>query len=113
MRTNRQLAAISAFFLAVASPHLAAEENTAPSIECKPRPGYHLCEAQFQGEGLEHEWSVTGDLALNLASGPLASIRCQDGQSGALWLQTRGPQGQARVCVKIECGAESTPTCKG
>lgn len=113
MRTNRQLAAISAFILAAASPHLAAEENTAATIECEARPGYYLCEARSEGHGLEHEWSVTGDLALNLASGPMASIRCQDGQSGTLWLQTRGPESQASVCVEIECGAESTPVCKG
>lgn len=113
MRTYRHLAAIPAFILTVASPHSTAEENTATSIECEARPGYYLCEARSQTKGLEHDWHVTGDLAINLASGPMASVRCQDGQSGALWLQTRGPKGQASVCVEIECGAESTPTCKG
>jgi hypothetical protein len=113
MRTNRHLALISAVILAATSSRSAATEDTTPTIECQARPGYHLCQARSEADGLEHEWSVTGDLAINVASGPMASIRCQDGESGALWLQTRSPEGQASVCVEIECGAETTPTCKG
>ncbi|WP_147307694.1 hypothetical protein [Wenzhouxiangella sediminis] len=113
MRTNRQLAAIPAILLAAATTNLAATETTQPTIECEARPGYHLCEARSQGEAVEHEWSVTGDLALNLASGPMASIRCKEGQTGALWLQTKTPEGQASACVQINCGTDPTPTCKG
>jgi len=111
MRTNRHLAAVSAFVLTATSLPLTAEQATAPTIECDTRPGYYLCEARSASDGLEHEWSVSGDLSINLASGPMASVRCREGQSGALRLQTRGPEGPASACVEIECGAESTPAC--
>lgn len=112
MRINRHLAVISTLILAATSLKVAATEDTTPTIECEARPGYHLCEARSESDGLEHEWSVTGDLALNLASGPMASVRCQDGKSGDLWLQTRGPNGETSVCVEIKCGADATPACE-
>lgn len=115
MCKRRRVVVLWAIVLSAGTGQLNASEAIAPAIECEARPGYHLCQAR-PGDGqeaLQHEWSVTGDLALNLASGPMASIRCEDGQSGSLRLQTRGPSWQSSVCVAIECGTEETSDCKG
>ncbi|WP_376692488.1 hypothetical protein [Wenzhouxiangella sp. EGI_FJ10409] len=116
MCKRRHIAVVWTMALSAAwAAHLNASDAIAPAIECEARPGYHLCQARSEAEEdeLQHEWSVSGDLALNLASGPMASVRCEEGQSGLLRLRTRGPSWQARVCVAIECGEEEILDCPG
>jgi hypothetical protein len=73
-------------------------------IECQPNDQYYLCEARPTGEVTRFDWSVTGDLDINLASGPLVSVGCRAGESGALRLEMAGPEGAVgEASLVLEC----------
>jgi|GEM_PF-4433441 len=92
----------------VASGVVTAESIDA-EIECESMDEYYLCEARTTDGASDFAWSVTGDLTINLASGPLVSVGCDAGQTGALKLELTGPEGRGEACVSIRCGSTGTP----
>lgn len=105
----------SSIFIVIASQpasiSLASEKNPGVPVDCDPYPGYHLCQSRVTGEEFDHEWSITGDLAINLASGPMASIRCESGQSGEVRVRIIGRERRSTACVRITCGSDTVSGC--
>jgi hypothetical protein len=101
-----QLTTIAAIAILSATP-ANSEPTQNPEIACETQPGYILCEARSAELGLDYSWSTTGNLAINVASGPLVSIRCEEGDTGQLLLNQDAHDSVARSCVQIACGTDA------
>lgn len=72
-------------------------------IECEANGEYYLCEAHATGPVKHYSWSVSGELRINLASGPLVSVGCPAGESGALRLEMEGSDGVGEASLELDC----------
>jgi hypothetical protein len=92
-------------FAATLSSSAIANQSDKPPITCQSNPGYVICEASSEPPREAYDWTTTGDLAINVASGPLISIRCEEGDAGQLRLDQERSSKSEALCLQIECGS--------
>ncbi len=103
MHDTRFILAISMALAAGLLSGQALAEARAAEIECEANEEYYLCEAKAAGPISNFSWSVSGELRINLASGPLVSVGCPPGESGTLHLEMDGPDGKREASLHLDC----------